>query len=152
MEIISIIPARGGSKGIPLKNIIPLNRKPLLYYTVTASLNSSSINITVVTTDHGKIARAAQRFGSEVVNRPKNLANDTIGLEPTLGYTLDYLEKKERYIPDVIVLLQNTSPLRSSKHIDEALELFFTKKYDSVLSGSLWPTFYGKLRANMLFP
>ena len=73
MKVLSIIPARGGSKGIPLKNLVILNRKPLLYYTVTASLKSKIINKTVVSTDNKKIGKIALNLGAEVVYRPKNL-------------------------------------------------------------------------------
>ena len=73
MKVLSIIPARGGSKGIKLKNLVILNGKPLLYYTVTASLNSKIINKTVVSTDNKTIAKTAVKLGAEVIVRPKNL-------------------------------------------------------------------------------
>ena len=123
MEILSIIPARGDSKGIPLKNIVKINKKPLLYYTVSASLKSKLVTRTIVSTDHEKISKIAKSLGSEVIKRPKNLANDHIALEPSISQTLDHLKKTENYKPDIILILQNTSPLRNSKHIDEALTL-----------------------------
>ena len=134
MEVLSVIPARGGSKGIPMKNLVILNKKPLLYYTIKASLNSV-INRTVVSTDNKKIASKAKQFGAEVVYRPKNLSNDTIQIEPIIAHTLDYLKEKEGYVPDIVILLQNTSPLRTSTHINEALSLFKRGRYDSVFSG-----------------
>jgi CMP-N,N'-diacetyllegionaminic acid synthase len=134
LEILSIIPARGGSKGIPQKNLVRLGGRPLLYYTVKASLDSI-VNRTIVTTDNEKIADYAERCGSQVITRPKKLANDKISIEPAIKHVLDKLNETEGYIPDVIVLLQNTSPLRTSKHINDALDLFKKNNFDSVLSG-----------------
>ena len=76
MKVLSIIPARGGSKGIHLKNLATINEKPMLFYTVNASLNSSIINKTIVSTDHKDIAETAKSLGAEVIIRPKKLAND----------------------------------------------------------------------------
>ena len=144
MEILSIIPARGNSKGIPLKNIIKIKKKPLLYYTVNASLKSKLVTRTIVSTDHEKISKIAKSLGSEVIKRPKKLANDHIGLEPSIAHTLDHLKKTENYKPAIILILQNTSPLRNSKHIDEALTLLKKRNYDSVLSGFTIHTFLWK--------
>ena len=144
MEILSIIPVRGGSKGIPLKNIVLINKKPLLYYTVNASLKSKLVTKTIVSTDHEKISNVAKSLGSEVIKRPKKLANDHVALEPSISQTLDHLKKTENYKPDIILILQNTSPLRNSKHIDEALTLLKKRNYDSVLSGFSYYTFLWK--------
>ena len=144
MEILSIIPVRGGSKGIPLKNIVLINKKPLLYYTVNASLKSKLVTRTIVSTDHEKISKIAKSLGSEVIKRPKKLANDHVALEPSISQTLDHLKKTENYKPDIILILQNTSPLRNSKHIDEALTLLKKRNYDSVLSGFSYYTFLWK--------
>ena len=142
MEILSIIPARGGSKGIKLKNLIPLNRKPLLYYTIKASKESSNINRTIVSTDHKKIAKVAKLLGAEVVYRPSRLAGNKTSVEAGMIYTLNYLRKTEKYEPDLVLLLQATSPLRTSKHIDEAINFFIKGKYDSVLSGLISRYFF----------
>tara|TARA_B100001179_G_scaffold9831_1_gene6433 strand:- start:2460 stop:3152 length:693 start_codon:yes stop_codon:yes gene_type:complete len=135
MKILSIIPARGDSKGIPLKNLVQLNKKPLLYYTVKASLNSKLIDRTIVSTDHPKISAYAQKLQAEVIARPKKLSGDHTSIESVVLHILEYLLKKERYVPDTIIFLQNTSPLRTSTHIDEAIKLFQKKKFDSLLSG-----------------
>lgn len=135
MEILSIIPARGGSKGIPLKNLVILGNKPLLYYTIKSSKESKLITRTLVSTDNEKIARYAEKNNVQVLKRPKRLANDKAGLESVIDNVLKTINKKENYIPDIIVLLQNTSPLRLAKHIDEAIKFFIKGKYDSVLSG-----------------
>ena len=147
-KILSFIPARGNSKGIPLKNLVELNGKSLLHYTVNASLNSELINRTIVSTDNTKIKEESKRLGAEVVVRPKKLSGDKIGIEPAIQYTLDFLKKKENYVPDVIILLSNTHPFKTSSHIDEALSLLFKKKYDSVLSGFETHTFFWKKQSN----
>jgi N-acylneuraminate cytidylyltransferase len=133
MKIIAIIPARGGSKGVPMKNLIMLNHKPLLNYTVTASLHSK-INRTIVSTDNEEISKTAKQLGAEVVTRPPILATDESQIEPVMAHVLEQL-KQENYVPDIILLLQNTSPLRSSEHIDSALDFFMNNDYDSVFSG-----------------
>ncbi|MDC0208115.1 acylneuraminate cytidylyltransferase family protein [Nitrosopumilus sp.] len=148
MEILAIIPARGGSKGIPFKNIIKIGGKPLLYYTVNAALKSKLITRTIVSTDNEKISKIAKFYGSEVIKRPKKLSGDKIGLEPTISHVLDSLNEKEKYVPDLIIILQNTSPLRNSRHIDEALKLLIKNKFDSILSGFSYYTFLWNYKNN----
>jgi CMP-N,N'-diacetyllegionaminic acid synthase len=150
MKSISIIPARGGSKGIPKKNLIKLNGKPLIYYTITASLNSK-IDRTIVSTDDKTIFRIAKKLGAEVILRPKTLAKDKIKIEPVIKHTLEFL-KNENYTPDTIVLLQNTSPLRNSIHINQALKLFKKHKTHSVLSGFLSHYFVWEKKDNHIIP
>ena len=152
MEILSIIPARGGSKAIPLKNLATLNSKPLIYYTINASLNSKFITRTIVSTDHEKISEVASSFGAEIIHRPKELSTDTSSVELTMKHVIEYLEKKENYIPDVVMLLQNTSPLRTSSHIDEALELMISNNFDSVLSGFSSHLFLWKKNNQSMMP
>ena len=152
MKVLSIIPARGNSKGIPLKNLVILNQKPLLYYTVTASLKSKIINKTVVSTDNKKIGKVALKLGAEVVYRPKKLATDTTALEPVIEHVLNYLNRHQNYTPDIIVILQNTSPLRTAKHIDEALTLMRKQNYDSILSGFSIHTFLWKKSKEVIIP
>ena len=144
LKILSIIPARGGSKGIPLKNLTLLGKKPLIYHTVKASLDSK-IDRTVVSTDNLKISKIASKYGAEVILRPKKLANDKSQIEPVIKYVLDYLRKKENYVPDLVILLQNTSPLRTSKHIDKAIQFFNKNNFDSVLSGFVSHSLFWKV-------
>ena len=124
MNIISIIPARGGSKGIPLKNLKILCGKPLLDYSINASLKSKFIKRTFVSSDHSKILNRAQKLGAEIITRPRNISTDKSTTESSIKHCLNYLKSKENYTPDVIVLLQNTSPLRNVKHIDGAIRFF----------------------------
>ena len=134
MKILAIIPARGGSKGIKNKNLIPLDKKPLIYYSINSALHSKFVSKTVVSSDNEKILQTAKKFGSEIVRRPKNLGKNSTKLEPVLLHTINYLQKKDNFIPDYIILLQNTSPLRNSSHIDNCMNYLLKNKFDSVLS------------------
>ena len=113
MDILSIIPARGGSKEIPKKNIISIGGKPLIAWTVEASIQSKYINRTIVSSDSAEILRISRKFGAETLKRPSYLSTDKSPSEPVISHTLTYLQKKERYQPDIIVFLQPTSPLRN---------------------------------------
>ncbi|KFM20092.1 N-acylneuraminate cytidylyltransferase protein [Marine Group I thaumarchaeote SCGC AAA799-P11] len=153
MKILAIIPARGGSKEIPRKNLFPVNGKPLLYYTVSACLNSTLVNRTIVSTDDSEIANVAKNLNAEVVKRPKKLSGDSTSVEPVLKHVLNFLKDKENYVPDVIILPQNTSPLRTSQHIDEALSLLIKKNFDSVLSGYPYHIFvWNKINQSTIKP
>lgn len=123
MKIITIIPARGGSKSVPRKNIKLLGGKPLIAYTILASLDSRKIERTIVSTDDTEIARIAKDYGAEVpFMRPKNLARDSSSALSVILHAIKYLEQKEKYFPDIIVFLQPTSPFRKTEHIDEGIE------------------------------
>lgn len=133
INFLSIIPARGGSKGIPKKNIYPLNGKPLLAYTVEASLRSKYITDTIVSSDDNDILKVAERYGALAMSRPEALARDETLTEPVIDYVISNIQDfKIKY--DYIVLLQATSPLRTSAHIDEAIELLLNKKSHSLIS------------------
>lgn len=131
MEVLAIIPARGGSKGIPGKNIKMLAGKPLVAYTIEASLKSKYITRTIVSTEDSKIKDVALAFGAEVSDRPIELAQDETKTAPVMLQVVDELEKTG-YKPDVVILLQCTSPLRDEHQIDEAFEQFLNTDCDSV--------------------
>ncbi len=152
MKIMSIIPARGGSKGITLKNLKKLNGKPMIDYSVTESLKSKFITRTIVSSDHPKILSRAEKLGAEIIKRPRQLATDSSHLEPVIEHCLNYLKLKENYVPDIIILLQNTSPLRTKKHIDNALSNFLDSKFDSMMSCYSSHSFLWTLKNNMLSP
>lgn len=136
MKILGFVPARSGSKGIPKKNIYPLDGKPLITYTLEESLKSR-INRLIVSTDSQEIAEISKKFGAEVpFLRPDELAGDDSTVEEAIGYTLDRFKKEEGYEPDIIVLLQPTSPLRKVKHIDESIAILLKNNADSVVSVS----------------
>lgn len=134
MEILSIIPARGGSKGIPGKNIKLLAGKPLIAYSILESLKSEYITRTVLSTEDEKIKKVALEYGAEVVDRPMELAQDETMTAPVLLQVLEHLEETENYVPDAVILLQPTCPLRTAKEIDEAFEIYFKEDCDSVFA------------------
>jgi len=134
MEFLAIIPARGGSKGIPGKNIKLLKGKPLIYHTIKAALGSKYISRVILSTEDEKIAAVAKDCGAEVLERPVELAQDETKTAPVL---IDAVEKLAQtgYHPDVVVLLQATCPLRDARKLDEAIELFINNpECDSVFS------------------
>lgn len=134
MEFLAIIPARGGSKGIPGKNIKLLKEKPLIYYTIKAALGSKYINRVVLSTEDEKIASVAKGCGAEVLQRPIVLAQDETKTAPVLINAVEQLEKNG-YKPDVVVLLQATCPLRDAQKLDEAIDVFINNpECDSVFS------------------
>ncbi len=134
MKILGIIPARGGSKRIPKKNITKIGGRPLIAWTIESALKSK-LDRVIITTDDQTIAKVAKRYGAEVpFTRPSNLANDKIGIEPVLIHALNWLKENEDYKPDAIALLMPTFPLRQAKHINEAIDIFCQKKPDSVIS------------------
>lgn len=133
--MIAIIPARGGSKGLPGKNIKPLNGKPLIAYAIDAALNAKHIDRVIISTDDKEIADIAVKFGAELpFMRPAELASDTAMAVDNYIYTIDRLEKEEGCTIDAFVVLQPTSPLRIAEDIDGAVELFNEKNADSVIS------------------
>lgn len=133
--MIAIIPARGGSKGLPNKNIKLLNGKPLIGYTIEAALNSKSITKVIVSTDSKQIADIAKQFGANVpFLRPDYLASDNALAIDNYIYTIDRLKDDIGYQIDEFVVLQPTSPLRTSDDIDNAIKIYNDKNADSVIS------------------
>ena len=135
MNILGLIPARGGSKAIPHKNIAPLAGKPLLAYTCEAALGSQYLTRVLLNTDDPEIAAVGRSCGVEVpFMRPAHLAADDTSMLPVLQHTLDWLETEGDFHVDVLVLLQPTSPLRRAEHIDAAVELLLSEGADTVVS------------------
>lgn len=126
---LAIVPARGGSKRLPRKNILNLCEKPLIAHSIDAGLKSSYIDKVVVSSDDKEILDISKKFNSEVVRRSDELAGDTSTMVDVIK---DVLSKVKGY--DYIVLLQATSPLRDEKHIDEAIELLESKDADAIVS------------------
>ena len=133
-NILAIIPARGNSKRLPNKNIKPLMGKPLIAYTIDAAQKSKYITRIVVTTDNVKISQAAKEYGAEVIKRPKIIAKDTAPVVKAIKHTVEFLKNKENYQPEIIALLQPTSPLKKPEDIDRTIKKFIDKKADSVQS------------------
>ena len=134
-NVVSIIPARGGSKGIPGKNIRELKGRPLIEYSIEHSLEVESIDRTVVSTDDEEISKVARKAGVEVVMRPKELAEDRSLVIDAVRYTIEQLEV-EGYEIDIIVLLEPTSPLRDIEVTEKCIRVLKDGKADSVATFS----------------
>ena len=134
MSNIGIIPARGGSKGIPRKNVRSLCGKPLVAWVIEAALASGHLDRVVVSTDDTEIAQLSQRYGAEVVMRPAELADDKASSESALLHALDWLEQAEGYVPDLLVFLQCTSPLTLAEDIDGTVQALLNEQADSALA------------------
>lgn len=133
-SVLAVIPARGGSKGIPNKNLAPLCGRPLLAYTADAVRHSRRIRRAVVSTESAAIANEARRLGLDVpFMRPAALAADDTPMLPVLQHALAEV-RRGGWAPDAVVLLQPTSPLRRAEHVDAAIELLDASGADSVVS------------------
>ena len=128
---LAIIPARGGSKRLPNKNILNLNGKPLIAYSIEAALQSKYINNVVVSSDSNDILNIAKSFKAQTIKRPDYLATDTAKSFDAIKHTI---ENMPQY--DYIVLLQPTSPLRDANNIDQAINLLEQKNADAIISVS----------------
>jgi len=134
LSIVGIIPARGGSKGIPRKNLHLLADKPLIAYMIEQARLSRSVRRVVVSTDDPEIATVVQECGAEVVMRPVGLSGDTASSETALLHALEYLKESENYEPDILVFMQCTSPLTLSEDIDGTVQVLLKENADSALS------------------
>ncbi len=134
MRVLGVIPARGGSKGIPGKNLVPVAGKPLMAWTCQAALESELVTDVVVTTDDARIAQAARQQGvDDAITRPADLAADDSPMLPVLQHAVTEFESRRGPV-DVVVLLQPTSPLRRGAHIDAAVQLLQDSGADTVVS------------------
>jgi CMP-N,N'-diacetyllegionaminic acid synthase len=133
-RVLAIIPARGGSKGIPRKNLRRLAGRPLLVHTIDHALATSSVSRVVVSTDDDEIAAVAAGAGAEVVRRPAVLAADEAISESVLLHVLDHLRDAESYEPGLVVFLQATAPIRRKNDIDDAITRLREAGADSLLS------------------
>ena len=138
MKILTIIPARGGSKGIKLKNLSKINGKPLVAFSIEHSLASKLINRTIVSTDNEEIAKVSEEYGAEIpIYRSIELAGDNILDLPVFEHMLTYLKEEENYEPEIVVHLRPTSPYRKAEWIDSAIKLLIENtSADSIRSVS----------------
>ena len=132
--MVAIIPARGGSKGLPGKNIKMLLGKPLIAYTIEAALNSNQVSRIIVSTDDNEIAKVAIKFGAEVLKRPDSLAQDKSRAIDVYKYVIGKLQEGDGKEISEFIVLQPTSPLRTHYDIDNAIKLFRAKNAYSVIS------------------
>ena len=133
-KILVVIPARGGSKGIPRKNIRLLDNKPLISYTINIARHSSYVDDVVVTTDDSEIALISEKFGASVVRRSEELSSDEIPLDPVIYDAMNQKEKQAFDEYDIVITLQPTSPLIKTSTLDAAIEKFEDFSIDSVIS------------------
>ncbi|AXP08367.1 acylneuraminate cytidylyltransferase family protein [Campylobacter hepaticus] len=126
---LAIIPARGGSKSIKNKNLVLLNHKPLIYYTIKAAQKAKCIDKIVVSSDSEKILQYAKTHNIECLKRPDNLAKDNTTSQTVLLHALNFYKNYKN-----VILLQPTSPLRNNIHIDEAFKLYKESKADALIS------------------
>ncbi len=134
MNCLAIIPARGGSKGIPRKNVRLLAGQPLIAYNIQQALRSRFINRLVVSTDDAEIAAVSRQYGAEVVWRPAEISGDSASSEAALLHTLEHLRQSEGYQPDVLVFLQCTSPLTQSEDIDGTVQAMLDAGAETALA------------------
>jgi CMP-N,N'-diacetyllegionaminic acid synthase len=132
-RITALIPARGGSKGLPKKNIIDLSGKPLIAWSIEASIGSKYIDRTIVSSENEEILRISQLYGASILSRPDELSQDETSTTDVIIHAINSLKGTE-YETDIIVLLQPTSPLRSYFHIDRAFDVFFQSNATALVS------------------
>jgi CMP-N-acetylneuraminic acid synthetase len=129
-KVLAIIPARGGSKGLPRKNILDLAGKPLIAWTIEASLNSKYITKTIVSSDDDEILRISKSYGAEILKRPDEFATDSASSELVVNHAIKSINESFDYI----ILLQPTSPLRDVVNINNAFENLFKKNATALIS------------------
>jgi len=135
MRTLGLIPARGGSKGIPGKNIKPLAGKPLIAWTIEAALSSARLDRVLVSTDDPEIARVAEQYGAEApFCRPSEFATDTATQVAVIEHALEWVRQNWRGQPEYLALLQPTSPLRTTHDIDDAIGIAYEQSANAVVS------------------
>ena len=135
MNNLAIIPARGGSKSIPMKNIVDLGGKTLIAHTIITCKKSKYVNRVIVTTDSPEIAAVAKEWGAEApFLRPAELAGDTVSTIPVVEHALRWLEEKESYRPDNVLMIQPTEPFIRIEDVNSLFELVLSKSADSGIS------------------
>ena len=135
--IIAIIPARGGSKGIPKKNIMDFHGKPLIAWSILQALNTPEIDEVFVSSDSDEILNVARKYGANTIKRPEEISGDTASSESAIKHAIDSLG----YETDAVVMLQATSPLRKSDDLSRAIRQFRGENWDSAFSGAILDDF-----------
>jgi len=155
LEVVAVIPARGGSKGIPHKNIVNLAGKPLIAYSIDTAKKSEHIDRIIVSTDDGKIADVAKKYDVEIIMRPADLAKDDTPDLPVFQHVINTLKEKEGNIPSIIVNLRPTCPLRNENDVDNAVKKMIETGCDSVRTTTLakhHPYWMWKIEDGRLLP
>jgi len=134
-KILAIIPARGGSKGIPNKNIIDVQGRPLISYSIASAQKSKYLDKIAVSSDNQEILGISLKYGAKTIKRPSELSQDNSGMAGVIKHALENLRDQEGFLADWAVLLQPTSPLRKAATINSAIECFgnVCDNYDSLI-------------------
>ncbi|HZS64111.1 MAG TPA: acylneuraminate cytidylyltransferase family protein [Xanthobacteraceae bacterium] len=134
-RVLAVIPARGGSKRFPRKNVYPLRGHPLIAYTIKAAADARRVTDWLVSTDDDEIAEVARRYGAPVpFKRPADLAGDADRNNVVVRHAMDFMEAKTGRRYDILILLQPTCPIRSAAHIDQAVELLWASPLETLAS------------------
>lgn len=150
-SFIVIIPARGGSKRFPGKNIYPLNGKPLIAYSIEYVKNFYAQMDIYVSTDSDSISAVANQYGAKIIHRPSELAGDYVSTVTTLKHAVQELIKNNINF-DYVILLQPTNPLRPKTLLQDAITIMQTGKYDSLMTISPSDKKFGKIKDNCFLP
>jgi len=140
MKIVAIIPARGGSKGIPEKNLIPINGKPLIEWSIKHALSSSLIDEVWVSSDSEKILQFSRSIGARVIKRPADISGDEASSESAWLHAIEYIQQDNDV--GLVVAMQATSPIRNKNDLDNAIALYKENRLDSLFSGNILDDMY----------
>ncbi len=133
-RILAVIPGRGGSKGIPRKNVRLLAGKPLIAYSIQTALQSKYVDDVVVSTEDAEIAEIARNYGSRTIRRPKHLAEDDVPLDPVIFHALKHIESRKKVTYDYVISMQPTSPLLKTETLDRAIVELVDGGYDTLIT------------------
>jgi CMP-N,N'-diacetyllegionaminic acid synthase len=145
LEVFAIIPARGGSKRVPRKNLKPILGEPLIVRAIRSAKAATSISRTIVSTEDDEIGELSRRYDAEVIVRPHELATDTASTEVVLLHVLETLERSGEPLPAYVLTLEPTSPLRTPELLDACVELAIARDADSVVTVVETRDLYGRL-------
>ena len=152
MKILGLIPARGGSKSIPYKNIKILNGKPLIHYSIISAIKSKIFDHIVISTDSKKIKNKCKKFkGIKIFSRSKKISTDKSPTEDVLKDVLDKMKKKFKYFPNYIFILEPTSPFRSIETISKAKKIIKNKKINSLITVKKIDHIPGKIKNSKFY-
>lgn len=132
--MLAVIPARGGSKGIPRKNVMLIAGQPLIAHMIQAATHANLVDDIIVSTDDPEISVVSRQYGAQVVQRPVELSGDTSSSEAALLHVLDHLQQQRQPLPDLLVFLQCTAPLTTSEDIDQTIQMLIDENADSALA------------------
>ncbi len=143
MKTVAFIPARGGSKGLPRKNVLPFMKKPLIVHSIEQALETPEIDTVYVSTDDKEIAKISEDAGAKIIWRPAEISGDTATSETAIIHSFEWLEENGIDV-EKMVFLQCTSPLRPKNGLSEAIQQFNKGNFDSLLSISPTHRFFGE--------